>query len=110
MANKAILTENQSDVDLTDSFIGRSFKMRLIGLFLITCLNIRQTKNSTSVLDHFPLSLVEAGHDISSRSQLSKEQHTDPKLSPLFRKAVSETDVAQGPICFHIKNGILMRK
>ena len=44
MAKKAMLTENQSDVDLTDSFIGQSFKMRLLGLFLITCLNIRQTQ------------------------------------------------------------------
>ena len=26
MAKKAMLTENQSDVDLTDSFIGQSFK------------------------------------------------------------------------------------
>ena len=44
MAKKAMLTENQSDVDLTDSFIGQSFKMRLLSLFLITCLNIRQTQ------------------------------------------------------------------
>ena len=28
MAKKAMLTENQSDVDLTDSFIGQSFKKR----------------------------------------------------------------------------------
>ena len=44
MAKKAMLTENQSDVDLTHSFIGQSFKMRLLSLFLITCLNIRQTQ------------------------------------------------------------------
>ena len=44
MAKKAMVTENQSDVDLTDSFIGQSLKMRLLNLFLIACLNIRQTK------------------------------------------------------------------
>ena len=38
------------------------------------------------------------------------EQHKDPEISPLFQKAVSETDLAQDPICFYIKNGILMRK
>ena len=38
MAKKAMLTENQSDVDLIDSFIGQSFKMRLLSLFLIACL------------------------------------------------------------------------
>ena len=44
MAKKAMFTENQSDVDLTDSFIDQSFKNRLLSLFLIACLNIRQTQ------------------------------------------------------------------
>ena len=44
IAKKAILTENQLDIDLTDSFIGQSFKISLLGLFLITCVNIRQTQ------------------------------------------------------------------
>ena len=44
MAKKAMLTENQSDVDLTDSLIGQSFKMNLLSHFFITCLNIRQTQ------------------------------------------------------------------
>ena len=43
MAKKAMLTENQSDVDLTDYFIDQSFTMRLLSLFRTTCLNIRQT-------------------------------------------------------------------
>ena len=37
-------TENQSDVDLTDSFIGQSFKNEITNLFLITCRNSRQTQ------------------------------------------------------------------
>ena len=81
-----MLTENQSDVDLTDSFIGQSFKMRLLGLFLITCLNIRQTQMTTIASDHFPSSLVEEENDIRSRSQLSEEQNKDPEISPLFKK------------------------
>ena len=111
MAKKAMLTENQSDVDLTDSFIGQSFKNE-ITKSLSHNLPEHQTdsNDSTSVSDHFPSSLVEEGHDIRSRSQLSKEQHKDPEISPLFQKAVSETDLAQDPICFYIKNGILMRK
>ena len=111
MAKKAMLTENQSDVDLTDCFIGQSFIMRLLSLFLIICLIIRQTlTDCTSVSDHVPSSLVEEDHDIRSRSQLSKEQHNDPEISTLFHKAVNETDLAQDHICFYIKNGILMRK
>ena len=111
MAKKAMLTENQSDVDLTDSFIGQSFKNE-ITKSLSHNLPEHQTysNDSTSVSDHFPSSLVEEDHDIRSRSQLSKEQHKDPEILPLFQKAVSETDLAQDPICFYIKNGILMRK
>ena len=111
MAKKAMLTENQSDVDLTDSFIGQSFKNEITKP-LSHNLPEHQTdsNDSTLVSDHFPSSLVEEDHDIRSRSQLSKEQHKDPEISPLFQKAVSETDLAQDPICFYIKNGILMRK
>ena len=111
MAKKAMLTENQSDADLTDSFIGQSFKNE-ITKSLSRNLSVQQTdsNDSSSALDHFPSSLVEEGHDIRSRSQLSMEQLKDPEISPLFQKAVSETDLAQGPICFYIKNGILMRK
>ena len=64
----------------------------------------------TSISDHFPSSLVKEDHDIRSRSQLSKEQHKDPEISPLFQKEVSETDLAHDPVCFYIKNEILMRK
>ena len=111
MAKKATLTENQSDVDLTDSFIGQSFKNE-ITKSLSHNLPEHQTdsNDSTSVSDHFPSFLVEEDHDIRSRSQLSKEQHKDPEILPLFQKVVSETDLAQDPICFYIKNGILMRK
>ena len=111
MAKKATLTENQSDVDLTDSFIGQSFKNE-ITKSLSHNLPEHQTdsNDSTSVSDHFPSSLVEEDHDIRSRSQLSKEQHKDPEISLLFQKEVSKMDLAQDPICFYIKNGILMRK
>ena len=89
MAKKAMSTENQSDVDLTDSFIGRSFKNE-ITKSLSHSLPEHQTDSNDSALvsDHFPSSLVEEDHDIRSRSQLSKEQHKDPGISPLFQKAV----------------------
>ena len=75
MAKKAMLTENQSDVDLTDSFIGQLFKNG-ISRSLSDNLPEHQTdsNNSTSVSDHCPLSLVEEGHDI--RSQLSIRNNT----------------------------------
>ena len=111
MAKKAILTENQSDVDSTDSFIGQSFTNE-ITKYLSHNLPEHQTdsNDSTSVSDHFPSSLVEEDHDIRSRSKLSKEPHKDLEISSLFQKAISEVDLAQDLICFYIKNGILMRK
>ena len=111
MTKKAMLAENQSDVDLTDSFIGQSFKNEITNSLLHNLPEHQTDSNdSTSVSDHFPSFLVEEDHDIRSRSQLSKEQHKDPEISPLFQKAVSETDLAQDPICFYIRNGRLMRK
>ena len=111
MAKKAMLTENQSDVDLTDSFIGQSFANEITKSLSYNLLEHQTDSNdSTSVSDHFPLSFVEEGHDIRSRSQQSKEQDNVPEMSALFQKAVSETDLALNPICFYIKNGILMRK
>ena len=110
MAKKAMLTENQSDVDLTDSFISQSFINDITKSFSLN-LSVQRTdsNDSSSVSDHFHSSLVEEDHDIRSRSHLCKEQHKDPEISPLFQNAVSETDLAQYPICFYIKNGILMR-
>ena len=88
MAKKARLTENQSDADLTDSFIGQSFKNE-ITKSLSHSLPEHQTdsNNSTQVSDHFLSSLVEEDHDIRSRSQLSMEQHKDPEISPFFQKS-----------------------
>ena len=57
MAKKAMLTENQSDGGLTDSFIGQSFKNE-ITKSLSHNLPAHQTSSndSASVSDHFPLS------------------------------------------------------
>ena len=65
MAKKAMFTKNQSNVDLTDSFIGQSFKNE-ITKSLSRNLPEHQTDSSdcTSVSDYFPSSLVEEDHDI----------------------------------------------
>ena len=65
MAKKAMSTENQSDVDLTDSFRGQSFTNE-ITKSLSHNLPEHQTdsNDSTSESDHFLSSLVEEGHNI----------------------------------------------
>ena len=97
-----MLTEIQSDVDSTDSFIGQSFTNE-ITKYLSHNLPEHQTdsNDSKSVSDHFPSSLFEEDHDIRSRSQLSKEPQKELEILSLFQKAVSEVDLAQDPICFY---------
>ena len=104
MAKKAMLTENQSDADLTDSFIGQSFKNEITKTFSPSLSECQTDSNdNTSVADHFSSLSVEEDHEIRSSSQLSEEQHKDPKLLPLFQKDVSETGLAQDPIYLYIK-------
>ena len=50
------------------------------------------------------------GHDLVSRSQLRKDQHNDPEILPLLVRAFDEKEIDQVPVCFYVKNGILMRK
>ena len=85
--------------------------MRLLSVCLSHSLTEHQTNLNYSTLlsHHFPLSIiVEEEYDIRSRSKLCQEQHKDPELSPLFQKAISETDLTKDSICFYIRTGILM--
>ena len=87
MAKKAMLPENQTNIDLTDSFIGQSFKNE-ITKSLSHNLPEHQTgsNDSTLVSDHFPLSLVEEGHAIRSWSRLSKENTRIQNCYRYFKK------------------------
>ena len=44
MAKKAILKDSNSDIDLTDTFIGQYFKMRFKSFLIPVCLILRQTR------------------------------------------------------------------
>ena len=91
MAKKAILKNSNSDTDLTDTFIGQYFN--------------NEIKKS---LD--PSLSDTQGHDTLSKSQLIQEQQTDPEISKLIFRALLEDEISQVPMCYYIKNGILMRK
>ena len=45
-----------------------------------------------------------------SRSDLIREQNSDPDVSCLFARSVDECDVSRDPMCFYTKNDVLMRK
>lgn len=45
-----------------------------------------------------------------SKGNLIAEQHKDPDISCLFPRTVDESEVSSHPICYFVKNGVLMRK
>ena len=103
MAKRAILKNSNSDIALTDTFIGQYFNNE-IKKSLDPSLSDTQTDSSMSC--HSPPWSIDQGHDTLSKSQLIQEQQTDPEISKLIFRALPE-DV---PMCYYIKNGILMRK
>ena len=96
---------------MTDSFIGKSFKNEITkSLSHILPEHQTDSNDGTSVSDLSPSSLVEEGHDIRSRSQLSKSNTRIQKFHRYFKKR-SVKGIWHGILSvFYIKNGILMRK
>ena len=54
------------------------------------------------------LSFIEQGS--ISKSDLIEKQQNDPNISTLYHKASEEADVKSDPVCYYIRNGVLMRK
>ena len=107
MAKKAILKNSNSDIDLADTFIGQYFNNE-IKKSLDPSLSDTQTDSSMSC--YSPPRSIDQGHDTLSKSQLIQEQQTDPEISKLIFRALPEDETSQVPMCYYIKNGILMRK
>ena len=110
MAKKA--KQNDGEIDLTDTFLGQSFTDEIINS-LSPSLSGKQTDLSDkSESSHYSSVLNDQGqgHDLVSRSQLCKEQHNDPEILPLLERALDEKEIDQVPVCFYVKNDILMRK
>ena len=104
MAKKAILKNSNSDIDLTDTFIGQYFNNE-IKKSLDPSLSDNQTDSSMSC--HSSPRSIDQGHDTLSKSQLIQEQQTDPEISKLIFRALPEDEISQVPMCYYIKNGIL---
>ena len=104
MAKRAILKNSNSDIDLTDTFIDQYFDNE-IKKSLDPSLSDTQTMSC-----HSPPRSIDQGHDMLSKSQLIQEQQTDPEISKLIFRALPENEISQVPMCYYIKNGILMRK
>ena len=111
MAKKAKLNQGMQDIDLTDTLIGQSFNDEISNSLSPSQSDI-QTDFDTSMsnIDLSPSISNDQGHDQLSRSQLRTEQHSDPEISPLFERALDENKIFQVPVCYYVKNDILMRK
>ena len=59
---------------------------------------------------HSPPLSIDQGHDTLSKSQLIQDQQNDPEISKLIFRALPEDEISQVPMCYYIKNGILMTK
>ena len=107
MAKEAILKNSNSDIDLTDTFIGQYFNNE-IKKSLDPSLS--DTQKDSSMSCHSPPRSIDQGHDTLSKSQFIQEQQTDPEISKLIFRDLPEDEISQVPICYYIKNGFLMRK
>ena len=59
---------------------------------------------------HSPSRSIDQDHDTLSKSQLIQGQQTDPEISKLIFRVLPEDEISQVPMCYYIKNGILVRK
>ena len=107
MAKKVILKNSNSNIALTDTFIGQYFNNEIKKSL---DLSLSDTQTDLSMSCHSPLRSIDQGHDTLSKSQLIQEQQTDPEISKLIFRALAEDYISQVPMCYYIKNGILMRK
>ena len=107
IAKKAILKNSKSDIDLTDTFICQYFNDEIKKSL---DLSLSDTQTDSSMSCHSSPRSIDQGHDTLSKSQLIQEQQTDPEISKLIFRALPEDEISQVPMCYYIKNGILMRK
>ena len=82
MAKKAILKNSNSDIDLTDTFIGQYFNNEIKKSL--------DTQTDSSMSCHSSPRSIDQGHDMLSKSQLIQEQQTDPEISKLIFRALPE--------------------
>ena len=111
MAKKANQNNGMQDINLADTLIGQSYNDDISNSLSPSQSDIQTDfDTSRSNTDLSPLISNDQGHDKLSRSQLCKEQHSDPEISPLFDRALDESEMSQVPVCYYLKNDILMRK
>ena len=107
MAKKANQNNGMQDINLSDTLIGQSFNDGISNSLSPSQSDIQTDFDiSRSNIDLSP----SISNDQLSRSQLCKEQDSDHEISPLFDRALDENEMSQVPVCYYVKNDILVRK
>ncbi|MDA3078823.1 DDE-type integrase/transposase/recombinase, partial [Campylobacter sp. JMF_06 NA1] len=109
MAKKATLDSSKNEVELSDTFIGQIFGNE-VSSTLCDSLSQKQSVCESVCESDLSRSSSSQGHDTRSRSQLISEQQNDPELKDLYHKALDENEVSEVPVCYYLKNGVLLRK
>ena len=107
MAKKAILKNSNSDIDLTETFIGQYFNNEIKKPLDPS---LSDTQTDSSMYCYSPPRSIDQGHDMLSKPQLIQKQQTDPEISKFVFRALPEDKISQVPMCYYEKNGILMGK
>ena len=88
--SKSTSDDVTTDVDLADTFLSR----------MINDDNVSNVTNDD----------LSATPQTVYRSDLIREQNSDPDVSCLFARSVDESDVSRDPVCFYTKDDVLIRK
>ena len=106
MAKKAKQNDGMQNIALTDTLIGQSFNDEISNSLSPSQSDIQADfDTSRSNTDLSPSISNDQGHDQLSRSQLCKEQHSDPEISTLFERALDEKEISQVPVCYYGERG-----
>ena len=104
MAKKAKQIHGIQDIDLAETLIGQSFNDDISNSLSPSQSGIQTHFDiSRSNTDLSPSVSNDQGYDQLSRSQLCKDQHSDPEISPLFERALDENEMSQPPVCYYLK-------
>ena len=94
MAKKAKQNNGMQDISLADTLIGQSFNDEISNSLSPSQSDIQTDfEIPRSNTDLSPSVSNDQGHDQLSRTQLWKEQHSDPEISPLFERVLDENEM-----------------
>ena len=105
MVKKVKQNNGMQDVNLAETLIGQFFNEEISNSLSPSQSDIQTDFDSSRSNTDLSPSM---SNDQLSRSQLCKEQHSDPEISPLFDRVLDE--MPHVPVCYYVKKDILMIK